>query len=111
MMCGVAGVYLANQTAYASPSTLAWTVSGELIVMVVLGGIGTVYGPVYGALAYLLLENVLKGYTDHWMAVLGPIIVLVAVLGKGGLAGLLERLDRPARGTTATMAASRENPQ
>ena len=90
----VAGVLLANLNAFASPSTLAWTVSGELIVMVVLGGIGTVFGPLFGALAFLGLEEVLKGYTDHWMVVFGPLIVLVALFGRRGIAGWLELLDR-----------------
>ena len=94
MVCGVAGMLLANMNAYVSPSTLAWTVSGELIVMVVLGGMGTVYGPLLGALVFLGLEEVLKGYTEHWMIVMGPLIVLMALLGRGGLMGLLERLDQ-----------------
>jgi branched-chain amino acid transport system permease protein len=94
MLCGVAGLLLANLNAFASPSTLAWTVSGELIVMVVLGGIGTVSGPLLGALAFLGLEEGLKGMTEHWMAVFGPLIVLMALTGKHGLAGLLQRLDR-----------------
>ena len=94
MLCGVAGLLLANLNAYASPSTLAWTVSGELIVMVVLGGMGSVWGPLLGALAFLGLEEVLKGWTEHWMAVFGPLIVLMALAGKQGLVGLLQRLDR-----------------
>ena len=57
MLCGVAGVLLANLTLYVSPSYLAWTTSGELIVMVALGGMGTLFGPVAGALAFLLLEE------------------------------------------------------
>jgi branched-chain amino acid transport system permease protein len=94
MLCGVAGLLLANLNAFASPSTLAWTVSGELIVMVVLGGIGTVWGPLLGALAFLSMEEGLKGITEHWMAVFGPLIVLMALASKQGLAGLLQRLDR-----------------
>jgi branched-chain amino acid transport system permease protein len=90
MLCAVAGLLLANLNAFASPSTLAWTVSGELIVMVVLGGIGTVWGPLLGALAFLGLEEALKGFTEHWMAVFGPLIVLMALLGKRGIAGLMD---------------------
>ncbi|MDP3821037.1 MAG: branched-chain amino acid ABC transporter permease [Burkholderiales bacterium] len=94
MVCALAGVLLANLNAFVSPSTLAWTVSGELIVMVVLGGIGTVFGPLLGALVFLGLEEVLKGFTEHWMAVFGPLIVLVALFGRRGIAGWLEALDR-----------------
>jgi branched-chain amino acid transport system permease protein len=95
MICAVAGLLLANLNAFASPGTMAWTVSGELIVMVVLGGMGSVFGPLIGAIAYLVLEEGLKGVTEHWMAIFGPLIVLMALLGKRGIVGLLERLDRP----------------
>ena len=94
MVCALAGALLANLNAFVSPSTLAWTVSGELIVMVVLGGIGTVFGPLLGALMFIGLEEVLKGFTEHWMAVFGPLIVLVALFGRRGIAGWLEALDR-----------------
>lgn len=107
MVCAVAGLLLANLNAFASPSTMAWTVSGELIVMVVLGGMGTVFGPLLGAVAYLGIEEVLKGLTEHWMAVFGPLIVVMALLGKRGIVGLLQRLDRaPAAIPTAAASAS-----
>ena len=93
ILCGIAGLLLANLNAFASPSTLSWVVSGDLIVMVVLGGIGTVYGALLGALAFLGLEEVLKHFTEHWMALFGPAIVLVALLGKAGIAGFLEGID------------------
>jgi branched-chain amino acid transport system permease protein len=89
-ICGVSGLLLANLNAFASPSSLAWTVSGELIVMVVLGGIGTVLGPIVGTLVFLGLEEVLKGLTEHWMAIFGPLIVVVALVGQRGLVGLAE---------------------
>jgi branched-chain amino acid transport system permease protein len=91
VLCGVAGMLLANLNAYASPSSMAWTVSGELIVMVVLGGLGSVFGPFLGALAFLGTEEVLKAATEHWMAVFGLAILAVAMLGKTGLAGWLQK--------------------
>jgi len=94
VLCAVAGVLLANLTAFVSPSTMAWTVSGELIVMVVLGGIGTVFGPLLGALVFIGLEEFIKGFTEHWAVVFGPLIVLVALFGRRGLGGWLELLDR-----------------
>jgi branched-chain amino acid transport system permease protein len=103
MVCGVAGLLLANLNAFASPSTMAWAVSGELIVMVVLGGMGSVFGPLLGALLYLGLEEVLKALTEHWMVVFGPLIVLVALFGRRGIAGWLELLDR---GTAKRAAAA-----
>jgi len=95
VLCGVAGMLLANLNAYASPSSMAWTVSGELIVMVVLGGLGSVFGPFLGALAFLGTEEVLKAATEHWMAVFGLAILAVAMLGKTGIAGWL--LNRSAK--------------
>jgi branched-chain amino acid transport system permease protein len=85
----VAGFFLANLTGFVSPAYLAWTVSGELIVMVVLGGVGTVVGPVVGAVGLLLGEEVLKGWTEHWMMILGPLIVLMVLALRGGLWGLV----------------------
>jgi len=93
VLCGVAGLLLANLNAFASPSTMSWTVSGELIVMVVLGGLGSVFGPLLGVLAFLGIEEILKGYTEHWMALFGPMIVLVALMGKAGVVGVLEKID------------------
>lgn len=89
MLCGVAGVLYANLTQFAAPSYMSWAMSGELIVMVVLGGMASIMGPLYGAAALLLTEEVLKGITDHWMIILGPAIVAVAVASRHGIAGLL----------------------
>ena len=89
VICGVAGVLLANLTMYVSPSYLAWTTSGELIVMVALGGIGTLFGPVVGALAFLLLEEGLKLLTAHWMLVMGLLIVGVVLASRRGVYGSL----------------------
>jgi branched-chain amino acid transport system permease protein len=90
-ICGVAGLLLANLTRFASPAYMFWTVSGDLIVMVLLGGIATVIGPLVGAAVYVIMETVLAGYTQHWMLFLGPIIVLIALFAKRGLYGFLVR--------------------
>lgn len=95
ILCGIAGMLLANLTAFASPATLGWVVSGDLIVMIVLGGLGTVFGPLLGALAFLGAEELLKSCTEYWQAVFGLAIFLIALLRGAGLAGLLERLSRP----------------
>ena len=94
-LCGVAGALLANQTQFLSPSIMHWTRSGEIMMMVILGGRGTLIGPVLGACAYLVLENVLSGLTQHWQAVLGPILVAVVLLARPGLLrGFAARLRR-----------------
>lgn len=88
-LCALAGYFLANLTAFASPAYMAWTVSGELIVMVLLGGAGTLVGPVIGAAVFLLLEEGLKAMTEHWMIIMGPVIILIVLFLKDGLWGLL----------------------
>jgi branched-chain amino acid transport system permease protein len=89
LICGIAGMLLANLTVFASPSTMSWQTSGDLLLMVVFGGMGTVIGPVVGAVVYLLLEEVLSGLTQHWMVVLGPLIVIVALVSSQGLWGVV----------------------
>jgi branched-chain amino acid transport system permease protein len=88
-VCGLAGALLANQTEYLTPSYMHWTRSGDIMVMVILGGMGTLFGPVLGAVALLLLEDLLSAWTVHWQVVLGPLLVLVVLYGRGGLYGLL----------------------
>ncbi|MBI4245867.1 MAG: branched-chain amino acid ABC transporter permease [Candidatus Rokubacteria bacterium] len=88
-MCGLAGALLANQTEYLTPEFVHWTRSGEIMFMVILGGMGTLIGPVLGALVLLLLEDVLSAWTVHWQIILGPFLVLVVLFAKRGLAGLL----------------------
>ncbi|MET0268624.1 MAG: branched-chain amino acid ABC transporter permease [Duganella sp.] len=105
VLCGVAGMLLANLTGFASPSTMTWMISGDLIVMIVLGGIGTVFGPLLGALAFLGLEEALKMVTEYWMAVFGLAIVLIGVLGKAGIVGLLEKLALRRTASPSTPAA------
>ena len=86
---GLAGGLLANQTEYVSPGLMHWTMSGELMVMVLLGGLGTLFGPVVGATAFLLMEEVLAMYTEHWMVYMGPFLILVVLFAKRGLFGLI----------------------
>ncbi len=88
-MCGLAGALLVNHTAYLTPEFMHWTRSGELMFMVILGGIATAVGPVLGAIALLLLEDFLSALTQHWQIILGPLLVLSVLFFKRGLAGLL----------------------
>jgi branched-chain amino acid transport system permease protein len=90
-LCGLAGFLLGNHAEFVSPAYMHWQRSGELIVIVLLGGTGTMYGPVLGAVAYVLLEETLSGITEHWKAILGPILVLVVLFAKGGMAGGIEQ--------------------
>jgi branched-chain amino acid transport system permease protein len=88
-ICALAGFLLANQASFVSPAYMSWQRSGELIVMVVLGGMGSLHGAVLGSLAYLLLEEWLAGYTEHWKVIFGPLLVLVVLFARGGLLGIM----------------------
>ncbi|HUI95629.1 MAG TPA: branched-chain amino acid ABC transporter permease [Xanthobacteraceae bacterium] len=94
MLCGLAGVLLANHTDFISPAIMHWTRSGDLIVMAVLGGMGSAMGPVMGAVALLLLEEGLSRITEYWPIVLGPLLLLVVLFWRGGIDGMLARLGR-----------------
>lgn len=89
MGAGLAGALAANQTEFVSPGLMAWSISGELMIMVILGGMGTLIGPIFGAIVLLTLEEVLAGITEHWMVILGPILIFVVLYARGGLYRLL----------------------
>jgi branched-chain amino acid transport system permease protein len=100
LVCVLAGMLMANLTRFVAPSYMAWTVSGELIVMIVLGGLGTLVGPIAGATALLLVEEALSSLklgipwldtvvNQHWLALIGIFIVLVVLVLKQGLYGWL----------------------
>ena len=100
-ICVLAGVLLANLARFASPSYMSWSASGELIVMVVLGGIGTLMGPLVGAAVWLVLEELLTSLRidlpwgvdamvrDHWMGLFGVLVIVVTLTLKQGLYGVL----------------------
>jgi branched-chain amino acid transport system permease protein len=88
-VAGYAGVLMANFQTFVSPSLMDWGTSGTIMIMVVLGGIGTLYGPILGAAAYLLLDLVLGSYTTHWQAIFGPVMVLIVLFARKGLWGAI----------------------
>jgi branched-chain amino acid transport system permease protein len=85
---GVAGALFADLNRFVSPSMLSWQMSGELIVLIILGGVGRLYGPVAGATLYVLLEFFLGGITERWQFFLGLILLGVVLFARGGLIGL-----------------------
>lgn len=88
----VAGALMANVDAFVSPGLGHWTVSGELLVIVILGGIGSLSGAIWGAIVLLGLEEALKEITQHWAVILGPLLVVIVLFARGGVGGLLDRL-------------------
>jgi branched-chain amino acid transport system permease protein len=88
-MCGLAGALLANHTDFISPAVMHWTRSGDLIVMVVLGGMASLFGPLIGTVALLVLEEWLSSITEYWQIIIGPLFLLVVLFARGGIDGLL----------------------
>jgi len=92
MGAAMAGALMVNQARFVSPDMMHWTKSGELMVMVILGGLGTLVGPALGAAALVTLEYTLSGLTEHWQFILGPILVLVVLFARGGLMGAVRQI-------------------
>lgn len=88
-MCALSGALLANLTSFIAPGYMTWLVSGELLVMVILGSVGTLVGPVLGAAVFIGFEHVLSDWTEHWMLIFGPLIVIRVLFLKDGLYGLV----------------------
>jgi branched-chain amino acid transport system permease protein len=89
MITGLAGSLFADLNRFVSPSMLSWQMSGELIVLVILGGTGRLFGPVAGAMLFVLFESILGGLTERWQLFLGLILLGVVLFARGGLVGLL----------------------
>ena len=97
MIGGLAGVMFANWQEYASPAIMHWSRSGELLIIIVIGGMGTLAGPLLGAIGFLLLEEFLPEiighiapqYAENWMIIFGPMLVLLVLFVRGGLMGLI----------------------
>ncbi|HET7197085.1 MAG TPA: branched-chain amino acid ABC transporter permease, partial [Burkholderiales bacterium] len=101
---GLAGALYANHTGYLTPGLMSWQNSGELMFMVILGGMGSASGPLLGAFAFILVEELLKGlldypaalfgashWSEHWQVVMGPLLVLSVIFFKRGLSGIFSR--------------------
>ncbi len=93
---GLAGALMANQQNYISPNLLHWTHSGTLMVMVIIGGVGTLFGGALGALALLAMEEVAADYTSHWQFFVGWILLAVVLFAPRGLMALRSLGRKPA---------------
>ena len=100
-MCGLAGALYGNHTNYITPSLMTWEQSGDLMFMVILGGMATTSGPVLGAFAFLFGEELLKallglksqGWIEHWQVLMGPLLILSVLFFRRGLAGIFYKPD------------------
>ncbi len=88
MVCAVAGVLLANEAEFVSPAYAAWGRSGSLMVMVLLGGAGSLHGAILGAALVVLFEEGLGRVTPHWPLIFGPLLVLSVLFLRRGIAGI-----------------------
>jgi branched-chain amino acid transport system permease protein len=86
---GLAGALFADLNRFVSPSMFSWHLSGELIVLIILGGVGRLMGPVIGAILFVTLDHILGGWTTHWHIALGAILLGVVLFARGGMIGLL----------------------
>ena len=93
-VAGLAGALLANQSGFVSPAMMQWSQSGMLMMMVILGGVGHLYGGVWGAVVFMLLEESLSHFTIHWQLGLGALLLAVVLLVPNGLTSVLKHLRK-----------------
>ncbi len=91
---GLAGVMLAYYNGFVSPAELHLVNSAEVLIMVILGGVGTLFGPAIGAGIIILIKNIVSGYTEHWMIILGAVYMATVVAAPQGVYRLVENLLR-----------------
>lgn len=87
LLAGLAGTLMAQLTGFVSPDLMLWTGSGEILIMVIIGGAGSLIGPVAGAAIWILLRNALAGLTQHWMLVMGLCFIAIVLVADEGLLG------------------------
>jgi len=98
-LCGLSGALFANLNEFVSPDVMHWTHSGEIMIMVIMGGMGTLIGPVLGATGFLLLQEYLPEWMEmfmtnageHWAIIMGPVLIAIVLFGRGGLHALFAR--------------------
>lgn len=86
---GLAGALFADLNRFVSPTMFSWQFSGEIIILVIIGGVGRLFGPVVGAGVFVLLEHLLGGFTEFWHIYLGAILLCIVLFARGGIVGLL----------------------
>jgi branched-chain amino acid transport system permease protein len=90
-IAGLAGALLANQSGHVSPSAMHWTQSGALMIMVILGGVGSLFGSIVGPLLILSLEEILSTYTEHWQLPMGMLLLGVVLFAPNGIVSVFRR--------------------
>jgi len=96
----LAGALFANLNRFVSPEMLSWHMSGEIMVLVILGGVGRLCGPIAGAITFILLEHLLGGVTEYWQILLGALLIFVLLFARGGIMAALVRLAQRVAGNS-----------
>lgn len=91
---GLAGALFADLNRFVSPSMFSWQLSGEVMVFVIIGGVGRLFGPVIGALIYVALEHILGGISEYWHVYLGLLLLIIVLFGNGGVVGMLSGREK-----------------
>lgn len=94
MMAGLAGILSANFESFVSPDMMFWTTSGEMIFMAVLGGLGTIFGPLGGTMIFLILSEMLSNITEAWHLIFGPFLIVVVLFARGGVEGIIGKFEK-----------------
>jgi branched-chain amino acid transport system permease protein len=94
-VCGLAGALIANQTKYVSPTLLHWPLSGELMIMIILGGLGYLYGGVIGAIVLLVLDEVISPHTIYAKLYIGLVLLAIVLYAPQGIAGFVDKFRKP----------------
>lgn len=92
-IAGLSGALHANLQKFVSPDELHWIISGDLLIMVIVGGAKSLIGPIIGTAVFVLLEEIISGITEHWMIIFGPLLILVVLFGREGIYGLIRPRD------------------
>jgi branched-chain amino acid transport system permease protein len=90
-LAGIAGYLAACQFGFVNPEIISWHQSGNVLLMVILGGLGNLYGAVAGAFAFVLMQEFFSSFTKHWQLIMGAVIVFLVLFLPGGLASLVRR--------------------
>lgn len=94
MICGLAGSLYADLNRFVSPASMSWHMSGEIMVFVILGGVGRLAGPIAGAAVFIALEQLLGPVSDYWLGLVGVLLLLIVLFAPGGITGLILREKR-----------------
>jgi branched-chain amino acid transport system permease protein len=93
-LAGLAGYLSAMQFGFVNPELLSWHQSGNVLLMLILGGLGSLYGAVVGAFVFVALQEVFSSVTTHWQLLLGGTIILLVIFLPRGLASVMKRFER-----------------